>query len=102
MFIVHDYFPSVDLYECRRKTGRFPESRVAFYTAQIALALKFLQDNGLGHIFLSPEYFHINAEGTKDVQCNINSFYILGNVKLIIPFHNLTDQKDTSSEYLGN
>jgi serine/threonine protein kinase len=98
VFIVHDYFPSIGLHKCRRKNVRFPESRVAFYTAQIALALKFLQDNGLGHIFLSLEDFHINAEGTKDAQCNMFSFCILGYVKLIIPFHNLTDQKN---EYLG-
>jgi hypothetical protein len=70
VFIVHDCLPSDDLLKCLCKSVSFPESRVAFYTAQIALALKFLQDNGLGHIFLSLEYFHINEEGTKDATCS--------------------------------
>ena len=55
LFLVMDYINGGELFFHLRKHGKFPESLVVFYAAEIACALIHLHSNGILYRDLKPE-----------------------------------------------
>jgi hypothetical protein len=73
LYIIFEKVSGIEITDCLRREARLSEERVVHYTAQMALAIKFLEDNGIVQFTLSVDDFYITAEGMKKVE----SLYIL-------------------------
>jgi hypothetical protein len=78
--------------------GKFNEQRVAFYTAQLALAAKFLEDAGQVQWILCPESIYVTREGNKRSTMNV-LLYVDHHIKIITPFRIWTEHDGTNVYY---
>jgi hypothetical protein len=80
--------------------GKFNEQRVAFYTAQLALAAKFLEDAGQVQWILCLASIYVTREGNKRFTMNV-LLYVDRHIKIITPFRIQTENDGPSNEYYG-
>jgi hypothetical protein len=70
LYIISEKVSGCGLTHCLQREKRLSEERVVHYTAQMALAIKFLEDNGIIQFTLTVDDFYVTTEGMK-------RFYIL-------------------------
>ena len=58
-----DYVDGGELFQYMRSLRHFQQSHVAFYTAQIALALTYLHKNNIMYRDLKPENILVSKDG---------------------------------------